>query len=83
MKAAYDNLRSGAALNRRNGAEHSRHDRGRPCCRPHRAEARTRIHSYVTEHKIRPVETREKSLSARPFRGTSNSKRCRPNGGHR
>jgi len=29
-------------------------------------ETRTRIHSYVTEHKIRPVETREKIVVGSP-----------------
>lgn len=29
-------------------------------------EYRTRIHSYVTEHKIRPVETREKIVVGSP-----------------
>lgn len=29
-------------------------------------ESRTRIHSYVTEHKIRPVETREKIVVGSP-----------------
>lgn len=29
-------------------------------------EYRTRIHSYVTEHKIRPVETREKIAVGSP-----------------
>ena len=29
-------------------------------------EYRTRIHSYVTEHKIRPVVTREKIVVGRP-----------------
>jgi Protein of unknown function (DUF1236) len=30
-------------------------------------ETRTRIHSYVTEHKIRPVETREKIIVGSPL----------------
>ncbi len=30
-------------------------------------ETRTRIHSYVTEHKIRPVETREKIVVGQPL----------------
>jgi hypothetical protein len=29
-------------------------------------EYRTRIHSYVTEHKIRPVESREKIIVGSP-----------------
>lgn len=29
-------------------------------------EYRTRIHTYVTEHKIRPVETREKIVVGHP-----------------
>ncbi len=29
-------------------------------------EYRTRIHSYVTEHKIRPVETQEKIVVGSP-----------------
>jgi hypothetical protein len=29
-------------------------------------EYRTRIHSYVTEHKIRPVETRERIIVGAP-----------------
>jgi len=29
-------------------------------------ETRTRIHSYVTEHKIRPVESREKIVVGTP-----------------
>ena len=29
-------------------------------------ETRTRIHSYVTEHKIRPVESREKIVVGAP-----------------
>jgi hypothetical protein len=30
-------------------------------------QTRTRIHSYVTEHKIRPVETREKIVVGSPL----------------
>ncbi len=41
---------------------------------------RTRIHSYVTEHKIRPVQTRRRLSLARRCLAMSNWMRFRRNG---
>jgi hypothetical protein len=46
-------------------------------------EYRTKIRTYVTEHKIRPVETREKIVVGAPVPREVSSRRCRLNGGHR
>lgn len=44
-------------------------------------EYRTKIRSYVTEHKIRPIESREKIVVGSPVpRARSNSNPSRPNG---
>jgi hypothetical protein len=39
---------------------------GHPAAVQIEPEYRTKIHSYVTEHKIRPVETREKIVVGSP-----------------
>lgn len=44
-------------------------------------EYRTKIRSYVTKHKIRPIESREKIVVGSPVpRARSNSNPSRPNG---
>ncbi|MGY3470023.1 sugar (pentulose or hexulose) kinase [Bradyrhizobium sp. LM6.11] len=47
-------------------------------------EFRTKIRTYVTEHKVRPVQTREKIIVGQPVpRARSNSRQYPPTGAPR
>jgi hypothetical protein len=46
-------------------------------------EYRTRIKTYVTEHKFAPWRPRKRSSSEAPYRATSNSRPCLPTGAPR
>lgn len=46
-------------------------------------EYRTKIRTYVTEHKIRPIQSREETSSVHRCRAMSSSRQCPTNGAPR